>query len=112
VSRSDDQRVADILEAADELALVVAVGRDVFAESVLHRRAAERLLEIIGEASTALTDEFKAARHGVAWRDVGALRILLAHHYHRIDVGQVWQIAAVAVPDLARHLRDASSTDF
>lgn len=46
MNRSDDERVADILEAADELALVVAVGLQAFAESVLHRRAAERLLEI------------------------------------------------------------------
>ena len=53
MSRSDDQRVADILEAADELDLVVAVGRVAFSDSVLHIRAAERLLEIIGEASTA-----------------------------------------------------------
>ena len=61
MSRSDDERVADILEAADELATVVEVGRDAFAESLLHRRAAERLLEIIGEASTALTDDFMAS---------------------------------------------------
>jgi uncharacterized protein with HEPN domain len=105
VSCGDDQRVADILEAADELAKVVSVGRLAFAESVLHRRAAERLLEIIGEASTALSDEFTAAHPGVAWRDVSALRILLAHHYHRIDVDQVWQIAAVSVPELAVRLR-------
>jgi uncharacterized protein with HEPN domain len=106
LSRSDDERVADILEAADELALVVDVGRDAFAASLLHQRAAERLLEIIGEASTALTDEFKVSHPEVAWRDVGALRILLAHHYHRIDLDQVWQIATVAVPDLVRHLRN------
>lgn len=104
MSRSDDDLVADILEAAEELELIVAVGRQTFAQSVLHRRAAERLLEIMGEASTALSNEFTAARPGVPWRDVGALRILLAHHYHRIDVDQVWQIAAVSVPELVRHL--------
>jgi len=112
LSRSDVDRVADILEAANELAAVVEIGRDAFAESLLHRRAAERLLEIIGEASTALTDEFKASHPEVAWRDVGALRILLAHHYHRIDVEQVWQIATVAVPDLADHLRDDDGIGF
>ncbi len=104
MSRSDHQRVADILEAADELALVVAVGRDDFGKSILHIRAAERLLEIIGEASTALSDEFKDARPDVPWRDVSALRILLAHHYHRVDLDQVWQIAAVSVPDLVASL--------
>jgi uncharacterized protein with HEPN domain len=112
LSRSDDERVADILEAADELALVVDVGREAFAASLLHRRAAERLLEIIGEASTALSDGFKALHPEVAWRDVGALRILLAHHYHRIDLDQVWQIATVAVSDLVRHLRNDDGIGF
>jgi uncharacterized protein with HEPN domain len=112
LSRSDDERVADILEAADELALVIDVGRDAFAASLLHLRAAERLLEIIGEASTALTDEFKVSHPQVAWRDIGALRILLAHHYHRIDLDQVWQIATVAVPDLVRQLRNDDGVRF
>lgn len=107
MSRSDDQRVADILEAAEELALVCEIGRQAFAESLLHRRAAERLLEMIGEASTALSEEFKAAHQGVVWRDVGALRILLAHHYHRVDPDQVWQIATVSVPELVRQLCDS-----
>ena len=104
MSRSDDGRVADILEAAGELAMIVEVGRDEFLVSVLHGRAAERLLEIIGEASNSLSDEFKATHGDVVWRDVAALRILLAHHYHRIDLDQVWEIATVAVPDLVRHL--------
>lgn len=79
---------------------------------MLHRRAAERLLEIIGEASTALSDAFTAARPGVPWRDVGALRILLAQHYHRIDIDQVWQIATVSVPELVRHLRPDGVSGF
>lgn len=105
MSRSDDERVADILEAAAELAMVVDVGHERFATSLLHVRAAERLLEIIGEASGSLSGEFMAAHADIAWRDVTALRILLAHHYHRIDLDQVWEIATVAVPEFVEHLR-------
>lgn len=68
---------------------MIDVGREGFVASLLHLRAAERLLEIIGEAGTALTDECKVSHPEVAWRDVGALRILLAHHDHRIDLDQV-----------------------
>ena len=105
MSRSDEDRIADILEAAGELAMVVGVGRQAFGASPIHVRAAERLLEIIGEASNSLSDDFKDAHLEVAWRDVGALRILLAHHYHRIDLDQVWEIAAASVPDLVRDLK-------
>ena len=33
------------------------------------------------------------------------LRSVLAHHYHRIDSGQVWAIASHDVPVLAARLR-------
>ncbi|MCU0268049.1 MAG: DUF86 domain-containing protein [Acidimicrobiales bacterium] len=104
MSRSDDERVADILDAADELAAVVRVGHEAFRTSPLHTRAAERLLEIIGEASNSLSEDFKLRHGDVAWRDIAALRILLAHHYHRVDVDQVWQIATDAVPEFVRRL--------
>ena len=104
MSRSDDERVADILEAADELAALTRVGHQAFRASTLHARAAERLLEIIGEASNSLSEDFKLRHSEVAWRDISALRILLAHRYHRIDLDQVWQIATDAVPSLVRHL--------
>lgn len=61
MSRSDQERLADILDAADELAAIVAGGHGPFLASPLHIRAAERLLEIIGEASNALSEAFKAA---------------------------------------------------
>ena len=104
MSRSDAERVADILDAARELADAVAVGHDDFVTSLLRTRAAERLLEIIGEASNRLSAEFTDAHPKVPWSDVVALRILLAHHYHRVDVEQVWKIATSSVPDLVRHL--------
>ena len=104
MSRGDADRIADILDAARELAAAVEVGHAEFVTSPLRVRAAERLLEIIGEASNQLSAEFTAAHADVPWSDVVALRILLAHHYHRVDVDQVWNIATMAVPDLVRDL--------
>ncbi len=73
------------------------------AEPVL-RRAAERLLEIIGEASTALTPETRSELPEVPWNDIYRLRILLAHHYHRVDADQVWAMAEHDVPRLVARL--------
>jgi len=72
-------------------------------------RAVERLLEIIGEATRALSDEFIAEYPGVPWSDISALRILLAHHYQRIDPNQVWAIARVSVPNLVIALQNKGS---
>ena len=58
MSRSDEQRVQDILDASD-----------------------------------------------IAWRDLIGLRIVLAHHYHRVDPNQVWVIAQTEVQRLGERLR-------
>jgi uncharacterized protein with HEPN domain len=104
VSRSDAERIQDILDAAGELAAVTDAGRDAFLRSPVHQRAAERLLEIIGEASIGLSAATREAHAAVAWRDIARLRNLLAHHYHRIDPAQVWAIATTEVPALAHAL--------
>jgi uncharacterized protein with HEPN domain len=105
VSRSDDQRVLDILDAADQIAAVVKDGRTAWEQDRLRQLAVERLLEIIGESANALSDEFRAAYTDVPWRDIISLRVVLAHHYHRVDPNQVWVIASAEVPLLADHLR-------
>ena len=63
------------------------------------------LPEIIGESANALSSEFRAGCPDVPWKDVIGLRIVLAHHYHRVDPNQVWVIATSEVPVLAEHLR-------
>ncbi|MEI6363606.1 MAG: hypothetical protein WCP95_15920 [Actinomycetes bacterium] len=51
MTRSDDQRIADILDACDELSEVVTLRRAGATSDQVLIRAAERLLEIIGEAA-------------------------------------------------------------
>jgi len=104
LSRPDDLRIADVLEAAGQLAALVAEGREAFDSDWIRQRAAERLLEIVGEASNAISDEFKVGHPDVPWRHVVNLRHLLAHHYHRVDSDQIWTIATVSVPALAQEL--------
>lgn len=108
MSRSDDERLADILDASAELAALVSRGKAAYDGDVLLQRAAERLLEIIGEAASTLSDGLIERVPDVAWRDMRRLRIVLAHHYHRIDPDQVWQIASVEVPALAERLSNLS----
>lgn len=107
MSRSDELRVADVLDAAAQLAALVAEGREVFDRDSIRQRAAERLLEIIGEASNAISNEFKGEHTDVAWRHVVNLRHLLAHHYHRVDMDQIWTIATIDVPAMAEQLAAA-----
>jgi uncharacterized protein with HEPN domain len=105
VSRSDEHRIADILSAAGELGAIVERGRAAFTTDPILSRATERLLEIIGEAANQLEAGTTDCYPDIPWRDISRLRIVLAHHYHRVDPDQVWVIATTHIPELVAALR-------
>jgi len=78
MTRADDQRIADIVDAASELAAIVELGAERFRTESILQRATERLLEIIGEAANALGADTKARHPEVPWADVTRLRIAAA----------------------------------
>jgi uncharacterized protein with HEPN domain len=77
VSRSDDLRMQDILDAAVQIRDVVADGREVRVKDRLRQLAVERLPEIVGESANALSEDFRAQYPGVPWRDIIGLRVVL-----------------------------------
>jgi uncharacterized protein with HEPN domain len=105
MTRSDDQRIADILDACDELSLVVELRTQSSLSEQVLLRAAERLLEIIGEAAANVSEEEMASHPDVDWRSLARLRIVLAHHYHRTDPELIWTYAANEAPALSSALR-------
>jgi uncharacterized protein with HEPN domain len=70
----DDQRIGDILDACDELSAAVALRSVDRPSDPVLLRAAERLLEIIGEAASNVSHDAIAAHPDVDWRS-----IVLAH---------------------------------
>ena len=65
MSRRDDERVADILDAASEITEIIELGRDAWDKDRIRRLAVERLLEIIGEAANSLSEDFRTQHPGV-----------------------------------------------
>jgi uncharacterized protein with HEPN domain len=104
VSRRDDDRLDDIREQCVRIERLVTRGRSVFDQDELVRLAMERVLEIVGEAANALGAETRARYPDADWRRITRLRILLAHHYHRVDPDQVWTIAVEEIPRLSEQL--------
>jgi uncharacterized protein with HEPN domain len=109
LSRADDLRLDDIREAADRLAEIVGGGRDEFDRGWARQRATERLIEIIGEASNAWSEQYRSTRPSVPWRHIINLRHLLAHHYHRVDMEQLWTIATIEIPRLLAEINSADA---
>ena len=98
MSRSDEKRLEDIRRMCEAAADVVDRGRTAVDEDEVLWLALERAIEIAGEAATRLSDETKAQFPDVEWNELAAVRVLLAHAYHRIDRDLLWGIAERDLP--------------
>lgn len=66
--------------------------------------AIERSVEVIGEASRRVTDEFKSAHPEIPWTRILAQRNVLAHEYDDVKQERMWLVATVHVPALIPQL--------
>ena len=98
MSSSDEKRLEDIRRMCEAAAGVVARGRPAVDEDDVLWLALERAVEIAGEAATRLSDETKGEFPAVAWTELVAVRVLLAHAYHRVDRDLLWGIAERDLP--------------
>jgi uncharacterized protein with HEPN domain len=85
-----------------------AKGHDLedFLENRQLRYAIERALEIIGEATSNLSDEIKARDPTLPWHEMRGLRNIVAHAYHRVDPARVWQVVTDDLPETHEKIRD------
>jgi hypothetical protein len=61
-------------------------------------------LEVIGEASKNLPDEFRRQYPSIPWRDMMGTRDRLTHHYFGINQEIVWQIIQQDLPGLKKQI--------
>lgn len=90
MTRTDNQRVEDILRAARRLQEIAANGRVAFDRSWPLQDAAIRELELLGEAMNKLSDEFKERVSGLPIEVARGLRNVVAHEYWTIDLDVIW----------------------
>ncbi len=103
--RDDRERLADILEAAERIAVRVARGRRHFGVDEDAQLAMVRLVEIIGEAWGNFSVELRQRYPAVPWRAAAGMRNRVIHGYFDIDIEVVWATAERDVPTLARSVQ-------
>ena len=104
--RRDEERLRDVLEAAE------AVGRYVSGKTLIEllrdemmQDAVLRRFTIIGEAANQLSDSFRLSYPTVSWSGAASFRHFVVHEYFRIDWEIVWETATVHLPILAGQVR-------
>lgn len=88
-----------------ELLIEHASDRSVLATSPVVQAAAQRWIEVLGEAATHVSDEVRRRHPDVPWRNVIGTRTILAHAYFHVDQDVVGDIVTAHVPELRRQLQ-------
>jgi len=107
--RSDRERLLDIIEAAEKIAVRVQRGRETFDADEDVRFAVVHLLEIVGEAAGGVSESFRSRTPEVPWSLIIAMRNRIAHGYFDVDHDIVWRAAAEDLPPVAARLRGAAT---
>lgn len=100
MSTLDEASVLDMLIAAKDVIRFAGTDRDAYMSDTRTQLAVERLLEIVGEASRRVSEDFKADHSQVPWRHATDLRNVITHEYDKIDRDQVWDIIQRQLPQL------------
>jgi uncharacterized protein with HEPN domain len=89
----DAAYLLDMLQAAREAQrLCTGLTWEQFEQSRLHQYALVKVIEIIGEAARAISEETKAAHPAIPWAPIIDMRNHLVHRYFRIDLPRVWDV--------------------
>jgi len=96
--------LAHVLERLQKIERFTVEGREAFFRSEVIQDAVLRNLEVIGEATKRIDSQYRAAHPEVPWRRMAALRDVLIHAYEEVDLGQVWSVVEVHVPQLKQAL--------
>lgn len=66
-----------------------------------------RLLEVLGEAASAVSEETRTAHQAIPWRKMAALRHRLIHGYFDVNLDIVWDTIRSDLPPLIEALEGA-----
>jgi uncharacterized protein with HEPN domain len=67
-------------------------------------RAVVRSIEIIGEATKKLSEDFRFRHPEIEWKKMGRTRDILIHVYFAIDNDIIWSIITEKLPPLMRYI--------
>ena len=104
---SESERDLSILEHIIHYCVQIAeavqrFGNDgqVFASDTVYQNAIALCLLQIGELAGHLSESYRDAHPAIPWRQIKALRNIIAHNYGSVDAETAWEIVQEDIPTL------------
>ena len=102
--RDDRERLLDIVESITRIQEQAQRGKHIFETDKLVQTWMIHHIEIMGEATRAISDELRKKYPKIPWREMVAMRNVLAHDYFGIDIEQVWTTVQGDLPALKERI--------
>jgi uncharacterized protein with HEPN domain len=101
----------------DECAYILSVSNISYYEFLddeTLKRATVRSLEIIGEATKKITEDFRQEWNPINWKNMAGMRDKLIHDYIGTDYAIVWDVIKNKIPELHQQIIEIlnSNNDF
>ena len=98
--RDTSERLRDIQEAISRITKYTSAGQHSFDQDELVQIWVVHHLEIIGEASRSIPQEYKDKHPEIEWARISRMRNVLIHVYFGIDMDIVWGVVERDLPIL------------
>lgn len=104
--RSDEILLLDMLLAAQEAVdFLSGTTWETFQADRMRQMAVIKAIEVVGEAASRVSPEFRAAHPQLPWPQIVGMRHQLVHGYFEINWQRVWQTVQEDLPALIELLR-------
>ena len=103
----DEIRLRHMLEAALEAqSFICCVSKDKFVSNRMLLNAVVRSLEVVGEAASQVSNEYRSKYSGIPWKSIISMRNRLIHAYFDINFNLVWSTVKDDIPKLISELEN------
>lgn len=97
----------DILESLEKIEKYSEnLTRSKFKEKDIVIDAILRNIEIFGEASRKLPDNFKTQYKHIPWRKIIGLRNIILHEYSNVDLDIIWDVINKNIPKTKNQIKE------
>ena len=103
----DKKRLEHMLQAIERICRYTKGKNfeDFIADDMMYY-AVVKNIEILGEASNMLTEEFRQAHPKTPWKQVNGMRNYIVHEYFQVDNNVVWDVITNDLPILEQQIKE------